>query len=293
VTSRSGVEDIVRQYHGERLVCYGLNPRPAILTKADGRLRSAGEADIRFCQNTVLDLDLEGAVTSARLDALKRFLRVADEYFDSLGYQRPVRVSTGRGSHLLFAFPPIHTEHCPGLRDALRLFRNRFHAAVRHDLSHLEVRLDTTQDLRRVVRVYGTAKPDVGIVSRFYGKERVEDEALREVLLASAGSTQSTPPPISVEIAAALPSWFSDLLATNERLRRLWHGEGKTTGDRTSSGYDYSLACSLIRRGKDDPNELGTILSLRPGGHAPQRGPEYLNRTITNALRSTKPPVST
>src|SRR5579872_2392752 len=42
---------------------------------------------------------------------------------------------------------------------------------------------DSTQDLRRMVRCYGTGKPGVGVVSRFYGRERVEDAALRDYLL--------------------------------------------------------------------------------------------------------------
>jgi hypothetical protein len=291
VTSLAGVEDLVRAYAGDRLVCYGLNPRPSILSKPDGRLRSATEADIAASQNLVLDLDVQNTVTPERLDALKRFLLRADEYFQSLGLRRPVRAATGRGSHLLFAYALIRTEKVPDLRDRLRSFRDGFATAVRQDLSRLEVRLDSTQDLRRVVRVYGTAKPGIGIVSRFYGRERQEDAALREHLLQLECCTQSVAPvAMPLTLGAVLPSWFTDLLDRDERLRELWRGEGKTVGDVTSSGYDYSLVRLLVRRGHADPSELGTILSLRPGSSAKEL--EYVARTVSNALRCTKPVVS-
>jgi hypothetical protein len=293
VTSLAGLESVVRTYAGERMVCYGLNPRLAILTKPDGRLRSATEADIRVSQNLLLDLDLEGNVTPDRLDSLKRFLRVADEYVAALGCARPVRAATGRGSHLLFAYAPILVEEYPDVRERLRWFRDQLAVAVRQELSRLEVRLDSTQDLRRVVRVYGTAKPDVGVVSRFYGRDRVEDAGLRDFLLRLPCCTQSAAPEVMpLALGDVLPSWFTALLAEDECLRGLWRGEGKTRGDVTASGYDYSLVQSLVRRGHADPSELGTILSLRPGGGASAKGREYLARTVARALRGTRPVVT-
>jgi hypothetical protein len=275
------------------MVCYGLNPRPAILSKADGRLRSATETDIRVSQNLLLDLDLEGTITPERLDSLKRFLRVADEYVASLGCARPVRAATGRGSHLLFAYAPVLVEEYPDVRERLRSFRDQFAIAVRQDLSRLEVRLDSTQDLRRVVRVYGTAKPDVGVVSRFYGRERHEDAGLRDYLLRLPCCTQSAAPAVvPLALGDVLPAWFTVLLAEDERLRGLWQGEGKTRGDVTASGYDFSLVQSLVRLGHADPSELGTILALRPGGCTSAKRHEYLARTVARALRATKPAVS-
>jgi hypothetical protein len=285
VTSLAGVEEVVRNHAG-RLVCYGLNPRSAIHAKPIGALRSATEADIAVSQNLLLDLDLEGTVTPERLDALKRFLSVADEYVTSLGCARPVRAATGRGSHLLFAYPAIRIEEYPDMRERLRSFRDGFAAAVRQDLSRLEVRCDSTQDLRRVVRVYGTAKPDVGVVSRFYGRERHEDVGLRNYLLQLPCCTQAATPAVaSVAFDDVLPSWFTPLLDRDERLRGFWRGEGKTRGDVTASGYDYSLVQALIRRGHADPSELGTILALRPGGGASAKRQEYILRTVRTALQ--------
>ena len=185
-----GLESVVRN-HGDRLVCYGLNPRSTILSGPGGRLRCARDADISLCQNLLLDLDLVGTVTPERLASLKRFLSRADEYFLGLGLCRPVRAATGRGSHLLFGFPPIPVADVPDVRARCRLFRDGFASAVRSELSRLEVRLDSTQDLRRAVRVYGTAKPGVGVVSQFVGGARHEDSALRSYLLGLACCTES------------------------------------------------------------------------------------------------------
>jgi hypothetical protein len=288
VSSVAGVEDLVRQYAGERFVCYGINPRPAILTKPDGRLRSATEADIGVSQNVLLDLDLEGTVTPERLDALKAFLARADEYFTALGCRRPVLAATGRGSHLLFAYQPIPVATCPDLRERLRAFRDQFCRAVQQDLTRLAARVDRTQDLRRVTRVYGTSKPGVASISRFYGRERNEDEALREHLLRLDVSTTVAPvPPPPLTVSDALPDWFTSLLATDDRLRALWQGEGKPAGmDQATSGYDYSLVRYLIRHGHQDPDQLGTILSLRPAGSVRrhQKSTEYVARRVQQAL---------
>jgi hypothetical protein len=107
ITSAAELLHIVRQYAGERMICSGLNPRPAILRHKDGRLRSATETDIAISQTLLLDIDLHATVTPERMDNLRRFLNRADEYFASNGLQRPVRARTTRGSHLLFAYDPI------------------------------------------------------------------------------------------------------------------------------------------------------------------------------------------
>jgi hypothetical protein len=284
VTSLAGLKDLVVRYAGERMVCYGLNPRSAIHTKPSGVLRSAKEDDILASQNLLHDVDLIGTVTPERQDDLKRSLSRVDEYFLDLGCKRPTRSKTGRGAHALSAYQPIMVADCPDIRERLRIFRDDLHNAIKHELSRLEARLDSTQDLRRVVRVYGTAKPEVGFVSRFYGKERREDPALREYLLnLSVPATAALRAIGPLMLSETLPSWFTDLLDQDERVRSLWHGQGKTRGDTTASGYDFSLLQALVRRGHADPAELGTILALRPGANA--KGPEYIARTIAIALQ--------
>jgi len=269
------------------MICYGLNPRPRVLRRQDGRVRSAKEIDIAVSMNLLIDIDLEGAVSPSRLSALKGFLLEADEYFTSLGLLRPFRAATGRGSHLLFAYPPILVSEVLDVRERLRSFKDGFVRAVRDQLSRLEARVDSTQDLRRMVRVYGTSKPDVGVVSKFYGKERVEDVALREYLLRLTVAAFRSVRAVPVMVADHLPGWFAGLLVTDDRLRSLYEGNGKAAvTDCSVSGYDFSVVRHLVRLGFRDPNELGTILSLRPVGFAERctKGPAYVERTVGRAL---------
>jgi hypothetical protein len=100
---------------------------------ARGWQGSAREIDIAVSQNLLLDIDLNGAVVPSRLASLTRFLRVADEYFTSLGIGRPFRASTGRGSHLLFAYEPLTVAACPDIRGRLRSFKEGFASAVRSE----------------------------------------------------------------------------------------------------------------------------------------------------------------
>ena len=120
-----------------------------------------------------------------------------------------------------------------------------------------------------MVRVYGTAKPSVGAVSRFYGGERVEDERLREYLLEMRVPDRGVVGSTSVRglVGGELPCWFSSLLEQDAAVQKLWLGEGKPAGlDTSSSGYDHTLVRRLLQLGHTDIGELATILAERPEG---------------------------
>jgi hypothetical protein len=172
----------------------------------------------------------------------------------------------------------------------LKSFCDDFREAYQHELSDLETKLDSTQDLRRMVRIYGTAKPAIGIVSRFYGRERVEDEGLRAYLLEMKLSEPS-PNPV-LQVAGELPRWFLELVEADSRVKDLWSGTGKTDGfDNSRSGYDYSLTLRLLRLGYRNLDELATIMVLRPEGSVQKsgKGEGYVRRTIANALMRPSP----
>jgi hypothetical protein len=278
---------IVRTYAGERMICYGLNPRPSALTNPDGRKRSAKESDIALSQTLLLDIDLDGTITTERAIAFAHFLGNAFEYFTSKGLQRPVNASTGRGVHLLLAYDPITVDDCPDIAARLRTFKRDFATAYRHDLQRLEARVDSTQDLRRMVRVYGTSKPHLGRISVFHGNERKPDPVLREYLLNLTPTPTRMPTPASrsLVITDLLPDWFTTLLANDRVLNALWHNNGKPrTSDQSNSGYDYTIACYLAARGNTH-DEIATIIALRPTGAAERarKGVDYLLRTVTAA----------
>ena len=154
----------------------------------------------------------------------------------------PERAYTGRGYHLLFAIPKIMVADCPDLKERIKMFQQGFANAYRRELEHLDAALDSTPDLRRVVRVYGTSKPSVGINSEFYGINRDEDMALQEYLLSISISPVATADTALLTPGTSLPAWFEELLLRDQQLRNLCNGNGKaTTTDTSRSGFDYSI----------------------------------------------------
>lgn len=283
------VLQFVKKHHQYHMLCYGINPRPRILRNEAGSPRSAYESEIKLSKNLLLDFDLESKEPSeAQLDALNAFLKQTDEYLLDLRLKPPVKAFTGRGYHLLFAFTPIHVNDCSDIAARLKRFCEDFRDAYRHELADLSAKLDSTQDLRRMARIYGTAKPAVGIVSRFYGTERAEDQGLRAYLLdmdpleaehRNLGS-------FALHVASDLPRWFMELLRTDSRIGSLWSGTGKPGGDVSRSGYDYSLVLRLLHFGYKNLDELATIVALRPEGSVQKSGKSeaYVTRTIASAL---------
>jgi hypothetical protein len=285
ITNTNQLIYLVRSFAGKRLVCYGINPRPTVLRHENGRIRSAQETDITTSQTLLLDLDLHGTITPAREQSLQELLGNVGEYCTSLGITPPTRATTGRGVHLLFAYPPINVTDYSDIRGQLRTFREQLISELRNDLDHLEARIDETTDLRRMSRVYGTSKPDIGIISRFHGSNRVLDQALQDYLLslpAAARAPPSASKPLLV-IGDKLPGWFTTLLQHDKRLQDLWYGRGKPAGtDHSRTGYDFSLIRCLMRCGIASPDELATILALRPTNR--DKPQAYLCRTTLKAL---------
>lgn len=201
----------------------------------------------------------------------------------------PVRAYTGGGYHLLFAYSEIRVAECPDIRARLEVFRDGFAAAFQRELGGLGAKLDRTQDLRRMVRVYSTAKPRVGIVSKFYGERRVEDARLREYLLSLSVPNRAARAAgaLGLRVGTELPAWFSVLVEEDEEVRQLWQGTKKSEHlDTSASGHDYNLMRRLLRLGYTDMAELATVLALRPGGSTVKhgKGESYIRRTIAAAL---------
>ena len=115
----------------------------------------------------------------------------------------------------------------------------------------------------------------------YSGQNRIEDAALREHLLSLTPSESSQGfdrtgatgrSGLELKTATELPRWFVELLERDRELKNLWFGTGKPAHlDTSRSGYDYGVVNRLLRLGYRDIDELATILSLRPGGAAPER----------------------
>lgn len=279
------VLEFVERYAKDRIVCYGINPRHQVFKNAKGYVRAATEREIANSQNMVVDIDIVARpITRAHLDETKKFIRGTKDYFAAIGVAMPTVAYTGRGFHLLFAFPAILTAQHQDIGQRQKRFTERFADTYKRELTGLEAKIDSTFDLTRKVKIYGTAKPGVGIVSRFYGKNRLEDAALRDYLLGLDVADSATTATF-LRMGSELPQWFMSLLERDPAIRALWQGHGKEQGDVSGSGYDYSLALELLRRGYRHLDELGTILALRPAGSV-ARGKDaaYIQRTLAKAL---------
>jgi len=285
-----GLERFVDQYAGQRTIAYGVNPRPKILRNPQGYVRGARDQDIEIAQNMFLDIDYEQKDPAQRPkeynQAVGYFLHHSDEFFQDKALRAPVKAFTGNGHHLLLPYPPVSLSQVPDWSQRQRKLRDEFVAEYSQELGRLELKVDPTQDISRKAKVYGTAKPG-GVLSRFLGGERESDQALCDYLLSLEIGDSSRAGLESFQVHGRLPGWFPRLLDNDPKMKMLWLGRGKPDGtDQSRSGFDYSILKRLVWLGKKDPDDLATILALRPEGAVRQsgKGQSYLERTVKAVL---------
>jgi len=282
--------------NGKRMVCMSLNPRSQVFRNERGFPRGAREDEIQLSQNILFDFDGKHPASADVMVGYKAFVKEAGFYLQDLGLNPPVYADTGRGFHLLFAYPAISAGEHADISERITAFAERFRDEFHKELASMDVSLDRTHDLRRMVRVYGTAKPSVGINSKFYGQERVEDEALAGHLLSLQLQEHSRPVRVGgeplygaslISVYDRLPVVVESLIRGDEKLKDLWEGKNKPEHTDTSgSGYDYSIVRRLIVLGVRDLDLLSTAIALRPGSSYRENGKDeqYLRRTVAKAL---------
>ena len=274
-----------------RMLCMGLNPRPQAFKNGKGYARSAREEEIVEAKSILFDLDYaDKSWKPAGDDGFGRFKKEADDRFRDLGFKPPAYSSTGRGYHLLFAYPAIKLSECLDFSERIGKFAHEFKEDLHKELAELNLTLDSTFDSRRMVRIPGTAKPSIGLISRFHGGAREEDAALASYLLSMnvAEEPDRFRPMYGASLIAVygrLPPVVENLMLRDPKLKALWTGNGKPEDqDQSGSGYDYSLARRLIVLGVRDVDVIGTAIALRPGSSYEQKDERYLRRTIAKAL---------
>jgi hypothetical protein len=215
---------------------------------------------------------------------LRDLLDDIDFFLKKLKITPPVRAFTGLGFHMLFALPPLSVKEFPDIKEKLNLFRHEVQYEFSDAMKRIGVRMDNTMDLSRVAKIYGTRKPHGKYCSLFFGKERVEDKVLLDYLKSLEHEER---PVDTVPVLNELPESFRQLLAEDEKVQRLWEGVGKSAGDVTRSGYDFSLTKECMQNGITDLVELATILILRPEGAVQKsgKGDSYVRLTIANAIK--------
>jgi hypothetical protein len=302
VTNGSQLDKLVARYHGEYMIAVGINPRPKAFMNERGYPRSARESEIEFAQNIFMDFDFQKKPPSEnQAREARRFMRDGfGSYWMDLGLKAPTLVYTGGGFHTCFAYPPVKVaEHPDWAARQKKLFEDT-RQDLGQELDNLELRLDSTFELRRMQRLAGTSKPGTDRVSIWTGDGRVEDDALRNYLLsmilirdepaqpANESYTPAFGAPL-VKVGSELPPLFLSLLNRDEKLKQFWSGNGKASGtDQSHTGFDYSIARRLLFLGYRNLDDIATVIAVRPDGAVKRsgKGEQYIRRTIANALMS-------
>lgn len=295
IRNANEVVRFVDRYHHDRLLVWGINERPKEYRYENGRPRSARHDDIGAVSNILIDIDLKShRISPYQLHELECLARGEfRDYFGDLGLKHPAYTMTGRGLHIMLSPSPIAVSECPDIAERSKHFAlNEFGQDHSFDLDNLEARIDSTFDVRRAQRITGTVKPDVGIISRYHGGPREEDDQLRVHLLSMeqhAPNEQILRPVFGaqlLEISAALPEEVKAVLAQDKKLQDYWNNTGKAYGDQSASGFDITIVRRLMINGITDANMLGTALALRPLGSVQQsgKGEDYVRRTLAKAL---------
>ncbi len=87
---------------------------------------------------------------------------------------------SGQGYHGFIPLASIYVSECPDISERIKEFQQGIRHEFDKDLNRLEVILDNTADLARKVKIPGTKKPEIGILSKWYGGDkRVEDQGMR------------------------------------------------------------------------------------------------------------------
>ncbi|MEW6664165.1 MAG: hypothetical protein AB1512_02945 [Thermodesulfobacteriota bacterium] len=288
VRSEAWLLRLVERYHGTHMVCYGINPRPGMKRYASGHPRAHRDSEIELVKNFFFDFDPGAGSGDMGAAELGLLLEEVAGRVEAAGFGPPVKAFTGRGYHLLFAVPAIRVEQFPDLSLRIKAFRESVLLPFRGRLSSLGAKADSTDDLSRMAKVYGTAKPGSHRLSEFpEDARRVEDGRLREHLLSLEVEECEGPGGVMAAVPGELPEGFSRLLESDGRVRSLWQGQGKAAGDLSRSGYDYSLVRECMARGITDVVDLAAILALRPGGSVQEghKGGQYIRATIARAVR--------
>ncbi len=280
----------VSKYHKDHTCCYGVNPRPGILINQKGRIRSAKEDDIKILNNFYFDIDCKkpkSELTDEYFAEVQFFIAGTECFFEDRGINPPGIAFSGRGFHLLFTPIPIQVDKHPDIKQKIIQFKIDYEQYCKDCLEKLNLKIDSTLDLRRMVKIYGTSKPNVYRPSLFYDMERVEDPALTKYLI-NIEVDNDSPAKSVVYISSGLPQNFQRILENNQLIQKIWDGTGKTQGDVSNSGYDFSLVKLCLKNHITDINDLSTILALRPNGAFQKSGKDetYIKRTVSKAIMS-------
>lgn len=267
-------------------IYFGVLPR----TSKRGTAADAGPGAVAWAD---LDWKLEKDGESAVRERLAKF-----------PLQPAIVVASGHGLHAYWALKePESPAVCVELSKRLQLALHGDHVA----------------DAARILRIPGTwnhkdAPPVRSRIEVCDLRRAINPDDLRKVTPdpgpiatpaahAAPGGPKRAPRPSAALPPAELPAEAAALIQGSAKLTDLFVGRGKPEvdadgkpTDRSSSGYDWSLLMTIIAPARSsrrasirDPAILQAVLAARPDGRAREKGPAYLERTVTQALATARP----
>lgn len=162
---------------------------------------------------------------------------------------------------------------------------------------------DSVADAARLIRVPGSsnmkdpANPILAVVEKLNPDLRYSPSNFDDFFPPMPEKPRKNPQPEIDEQAAEeligeeLSERVKKLIDEHPRTKNLFNGQGKPAKDdqgrrldHSSSGFDYSLMLSLIKKGITNESELATALWHRPDDAARSKGIKYIMRTVSKAL---------
>ena len=88
---------------------------------------------------------------------------------------------------------------------------------------------------------------------------------------------------VDLTVPAHLTEKARAILEANQQVRSHWRGEGKSKGDTSSSGYDWTTAYDILKAG-GGPEDAASAVASRPDGSALAKGTRHIERTVGRAV---------
>ena len=286
VQGAQAVVDFARQHKG-KLILLGINPRDPSL---GNQTTSAKNEHVRYLSNFYLDVEMDHP---RGLEASDEQVQVVRTFIDDAmlpwlrkhGFVEPVIEFSGNGFHLVFAVEPIVLKDHPEFPYQLRAFYKEIVRELSAELQSRGIRIDSTMEPRRMIKLPGTSKPGGTRRSIWpIEAERHEDEALLDYISGLQPEAEDGAGPYTLGLVAVnLPNRFEELLPSTPGLNRLWTEPATDRSER-----DWAL-CRELARLRFTKEEAATTLNHAPYNEGKELSRHYLAFTTGKAFREVPP----
>ena len=251
-------------------VYFGVLPRRV---RGDGTANNAGDGMVAWC-----DVDFKDVKEP-----------VARERIAALPVAPTIVIHSGRGLHLYWRM--AEPTPAPTLREISR--------RVAHALGG-----DHCFDAARILRMPGSLNvkprwvddeyhPDetaFPVVVELLTEATVQPHDFDELPEAPAPPISMSPSiPLDAPVPEKVPPMVRKIIERIPKLTALWKGEGKDHGDLSGSGYDLSLACTLVLFGVTKKEDLAAAVNARPRENGKVKGDREVWRIVDRALSVIQP----